>query len=418
MNMTYWKWQSQWRRQELKALLHGARKKICHEDLAGALEDLDRAIGLAPFHDAALHYRGLVNIGLGSPGAALQDLDRALDLAPYNSQAWDCRVMAKLRLQNWAGAVEDLDRLFRKEPVTLRRLLCRATANENLQRWPAALEDLNRVLIMQPDQVRALVRRSVVLEELGDVGAAIQDVDRAVKLHPDKGQTDASCRWFDGHTMDDPPGLSPRAVFNLQTRRAVMRLQLQDNAGALDDLDALHEQAPDDAFVLKMRGLARSRSGDEPGALDDMQRSRLLDPEDPGMPELQQPRDPCHHCSLQVLRDAGVSPEGTVTVALGHAINSLSTLNPALATRLLGCWSASKKRDALALKLALLHEALCTVRHICIGVIMGASRPNEVLHVSMVVHDGLQETREGILINVTPCPRCSMFGSRHTYYCA
>ncbi len=100
------------------AWVYGARGlvKLHAGDLAGAREDLDRALALDPDYTPGLCYRGEVHYLLREYPAALADLDRAIALAPRTSGAYRDRGKVKLALQDEAGALADFDRAVALDP--------------------------------------------------------------------------------------------------------------------------------------------------------------------------------------------------------------------------------------------------------------------------------------------------------------
>jgi len=55
------------------------------DDLAGALEDLDRAVVLRPRSALAWHNRACVKLDLGDPAGSAEDCTKALELEPSGS---------------------------------------------------------------------------------------------------------------------------------------------------------------------------------------------------------------------------------------------------------------------------------------------------------------------------------------------
>jgi len=80
-----------------------------------ALEDLTRAIELAPERTPAYYHRARIALALGRHGPARADLDRLLELDPLDRKARLLRSKARRALGDAAGAEEDSIRARRIE---------------------------------------------------------------------------------------------------------------------------------------------------------------------------------------------------------------------------------------------------------------------------------------------------------------
>jgi tetratricopeptide (TPR) repeat protein len=96
--------------------------------------------------------------------------------------------------------------------------------------------------------------RGVVKNELDDYQGALDDLDKANVLKPNN-------------------------VFTLNNRGNVKRM-LDDYQGALEDLDKAYVFDPNDAFTLSVRGDVKRMLNDYQGALEDLDKVNVLDPID------------------------------------------------------------------------------------------------------------------------------------------
>lgn len=84
-----------------------AGAKEAKKDYAGAIADLDTAIGLKLNWTAGYMSRGTVKKNKGDNAGAIVDLTEAIRLQPANPQAFAIRAMAKAEASDAAGAEAD-----------------------------------------------------------------------------------------------------------------------------------------------------------------------------------------------------------------------------------------------------------------------------------------------------------------------
>lgn len=89
-------------------------------DLGAAFEDYSRALSLTPDAADILVNRGIVLAGLGRESEAREDFDRAASLQPRDSNARFNRAVFRSEHGDAAGALEDLEALLGFDPANLR----------------------------------------------------------------------------------------------------------------------------------------------------------------------------------------------------------------------------------------------------------------------------------------------------------
>lgn len=133
---------------------------------AEALQDLERALALAPGDRNALRNRGQLLLSLGHNREALRDLDRAgpgRDVAGWQAMRGDALLAlgrAPLALQAYRAALE-----LRPDDIPTR--FGTGLAEELLGNRPAALSAYEAVLAAAPDHAGAAERREELLPALG-----------------------------------------------------------------------------------------------------------------------------------------------------------------------------------------------------------------------------------------------------------
>lgn len=160
----------------------------------------------------------------------------------------------KLLAGDLKGALAELDKALALEPTSTPLLKARAGVKGRLKDWDGMIADLN-VLLEKGGREKAdhLLLRSLARQEKADLVGALADLNEALKLDPDD------------------------SGFVLQ-RRARILLSLGEWDRAILDFDKALELEPLDPAALRGRAIARTRKGDEPGALADMNKAIERDP--------------------------------------------------------------------------------------------------------------------------------------------
>jgi predicted O-linked N-acetylglucosamine transferase (SPINDLY family) len=115
-----------------------------------ALSDIDRALTLAPAHEAALVQRGLLLNELGRHREALAAFDRALACKPDSLAARINRGNALLALGRHEDAIADYTAALAQKPETAQALVNRATASFELKRYEDAVRDCAAARMRDP----------------------------------------------------------------------------------------------------------------------------------------------------------------------------------------------------------------------------------------------------------------------------
>lgn len=204
-----------------ESLTMRAAMKLQRGDMAGALDDANRAI-LRDSHNSAAHaLRGTIRMTAGNHAGAMADYSRSIELTP------DVRGI---------------------EVVYTNR------ANLHwLERNPqAAKADLARALALNSDFGLAYNVRARLKGDAGDLDGARADFDRAIQLEPKM-----------------MPAYAGRASVHLQAGRL---------AESLADYKTLMWSLPGDADAVASHGIVRGLMGDTAGAVADLLRAGAMNP--------------------------------------------------------------------------------------------------------------------------------------------
>lgn len=160
-------------------------------DRAHALQAYGQAIALDQTFWPAWFERGNLRLDACDVAGALQDLEKAAELAPNQAKVW-------LILGNVCNAAGQSDRALScfQRATTIDSSYAEAYYNAGVIQYhrdelAAAVESYSAALKHKPSFILALSNLGVVLEAQGDTAAALEHYDAAIAADPN----DASVRW-------------------------------------------------------------------------------------------------------------------------------------------------------------------------------------------------------------------------------
>jgi tetratricopeptide (TPR) repeat protein len=220
---------------------------------ARALDDLNRAISLAPATAPYLFDRARVHLAMRQPRPALADLDEALRLDPALADARARRSRLRAELGDRAGAEADLAQLDASLPPTSHLRLGMAHLHAGFTQLEPALKQFDLWIAARPDDAglpAALSSRCWLRTRLNvDLPQALKDCQRAVSIDGGDPALHGTLGW------------------------ALLRTGDADRARkAFDRAIALRPQAT--PLTLYGRGLALTRLGDTEAAQRDLAAAR------------------------------------------------------------------------------------------------------------------------------------------------
>jgi tetratricopeptide (TPR) repeat protein len=226
--------------QELLLLLAGARARLApgdQETLRQALGLLDLAGALPGLPPArALHEdRAAYLDGLGEPSAARVERERAETIEPATARDFYVLALALARAGRHAEAVARLDEALARNPKHYWSWLQRGICNQERKDYALAAADFGVCVGLWEDFAWGHFNRARALEFAGNREEAVRGYSRAVELDP-------------GFAL-------------ARVNRGLVRLELEQNAEALADLDRAAGPGRDDAFLHVGRGVALERLG-------------------------------------------------------------------------------------------------------------------------------------------------------------
>ncbi len=219
-------------------------------DPRAAIADFEAALRLNPKDHRSLNNRAAAYVSIGDPTSALRDFDEAIRLNPDSSYLVN-RGILKRNTGDWAGAVRDFDTVIELNPGHAEALCQRADACRMQGNWTKAIADYNDSLRLDPKSDKALNGRAIAYARLGNQSAALRDFDRAIQLSPDSS-------YF--------------------VNRGIVKRDMKDFAGALQDFDVVIERNPRPADALFQRADTFRMQGNWARAKADYEAVLRLDP--------------------------------------------------------------------------------------------------------------------------------------------
>ncbi|MFH1726171.1 MAG: tetratricopeptide repeat protein [Elusimicrobiota bacterium] len=171
---------------EARAWVHGLRGEARFKtgDLAGAVDDLTRALKARPEDAKALAWRGEARYWRGDRKGALADFDKAVALEPGSAWALAWRGQLKLWMGRYKDAAKDFTAALKRDPKHAWSYGWRGASRMCQGDIRKALPDLDRALKLDPRDVEARVWRGEAYRLLGKHERALTDLDEAVRLSP------------------------------------------------------------------------------------------------------------------------------------------------------------------------------------------------------------------------------------------
>ncbi len=265
------------------------RARLRHDtgELAGALEDMDRAIELAAEGEASRLWneRGLILRELDRPAEALAAFDRAISLDPRFAGGFSNRGNLHREMGDLIRALGDCRRAVEIDPRYadgwINLGIVHATRGERAE----AVDAFSRSVELAPTVAAHRFNLAIARKDAGDRLAALADVSRAIdlldrdarywsfrsELHAAGGTFDAA--FADAsRALELDPGLVDAWI-----ARGVARRSVGDMESAHADLARALEIRPRHTTALIERGVTYAQEGDLEAAIGFISRALQID---------------------------------------------------------------------------------------------------------------------------------------------
>jgi tetratricopeptide (TPR) repeat protein len=248
-----------------------ARIKVMQDDVKGAIQDLDEALGINGNDLQALLMRSQLHASQGDDAKAKADVEKALKVEPDLPQAIRLRSMLAAQQKKWGDAISDLQLLLQSDPTNaeLRLQLAGYYVGDNRPR--RAIDLLTSILDGLRDDSDAMQRelKSDALRSRGDallsVGKhadAVKDYDEALKVDPEDTGVLNNLAWVLATSTEDAVRNADRSI---ELGLKACELTKYQRPHILSTLGAGYAEKGDFETALKWSGKAV-----ELGAKDDM----------------------------------------------------------------------------------------------------------------------------------------------------
>ena len=235
------------------------------QDWAKALAEFDQALERAP-SDARIHTaRGRALLGLGQIEAGIASHNRAIAIDPMIADAFYYRGEAYRRSGDLDRALTDFSRAIALNPKNFAYFGTRGITYQSKGELDLAIADYDRVLALAPQNKRAMELRSAALTSKAELAKTAPPAKPETTVPPP--------------SQGSPP--PPAGALNVdvlrQARAAFDRNQFDQ---AINLLDGLLKEQPNNIEALRFRAGTFLRKGDPARALYDIERALNLKGDD------------------------------------------------------------------------------------------------------------------------------------------
>jgi cellulose synthase operon protein C len=271
------------------SIVRDAEKALKAGNIQSMLYALGDAVRAAPKDAEARAYHGIALLRSGQEAAAKRELRKASDPLESNVSAVDLAVPYLVQIMLARDETKELLTRF-PEPAegsagktTVPILMARAFALQRSGDPGRARAEMERALSLQRD-ANTLTQSAMLARERGDLALASRQADEATMLSPENenahnlavltklqiGDHDVALSAADNYVRRFPQSVKAKV------KRIQAFLDLNKDASAKQDVDALLKQSPDSPYGAFFRGVLFARAKDFHAAWSEI---RFLRPE-------------------------------------------------------------------------------------------------------------------------------------------
>ncbi len=236
------------------ALVQRALYYASHNNVAGALRDLDTAIAIQDDVADLWFNRGAIKRDNGDMPGAMNDLNRAIELQPTYTRAYASRAIAWAMCRNLENAIKDMSEASRLDPNDAVYHLGLGSLKLESGDIDGARDELDKCLRISPTNSDALHRRGLTKVLKGAFNDALVDIGKAIEVDPKNADL-----W--------------------EVRGSIFG-SLGDYDAAIRDYTQALKLRPESYTALRNRGVAYAHKGAKKEAIADHQRALALAPRD------------------------------------------------------------------------------------------------------------------------------------------
>lgn len=162
-----------------------AAQKAAMDDYAGALKEIQKAVGLSPNSARLLFMRGMIHYMDGNRSLADADFEKVVSMPAKDADSLRVKALAYNRLRNYEARDAAFAELLNTEPKTARDFVAHAVALASMKRPGEAAGMCDSAIEKDPKFVQAYVMRGSLKNlQLKDDAGALEDFKKAVALEP------------------------------------------------------------------------------------------------------------------------------------------------------------------------------------------------------------------------------------------
>lgn len=222
------------------------------------IEALNKAIYINPDYFQAFAYRGTIYKAIGENQKALQDINKALESDSENLDLLKMQANILYNLGDNEAASQKFDNLIALNEKDEESYVYRAIVNKRMQNYDATLNDLNKAITINPNYDFAYeARADFYTYSLADnFDQAIQDYTKVITI------------------LDKNISAQNKAF--LHNNRGFAKYQAKDFKGAIEDINISITLFPENAFAYKNRALVHLASANTKAMCTDLAKAKAL----------------------------------------------------------------------------------------------------------------------------------------------
>lgn len=238
-------------------------------DMPAAERDFGAAEQIEPRNPFVANRRGWLAAEHNRPKEAVAAYSRAIALTPTETAPLYARAAAYRKLGNYDAALADAATIKSIMPNDVNAYMLRANILREMGRQEAVLAEADAVIKAVPAEPYAYAAAAALKRSAGRSAEAVALYDRAIAIKPDgylflnralaRPQDDLAGRRAD---LDAALAIDPGNAGALE-RKVDLELRANNPAVALAAVDKAVANNPEDIDLLRVRGLARIRAGQQ-----------------------------------------------------------------------------------------------------------------------------------------------------------
>lgn len=264
-----------------KDYLNSSMTHLRQGDADGAINDLNKAIGLNPQFAEAYFLRANIQFVKGEFDSALIDYNKVVELvpnAPGIERVYNNRGVIRRLKGDKEGAFADFGRAVALNPQYAEAYQGRANGRADKGDIEGAISDYNKSIELNPNHPAPYIDRGITYFQIGNLEKALSDFDKALERDPDAANTYISRAIvhglkgdIEGAIADIKRGVSLNPASTAEKGKAYFTTPFER-------LNQFLTRNPTNARAYELRGIFRVIQGKNSEAELDFRKSLELDP--------------------------------------------------------------------------------------------------------------------------------------------